>query len=99
VAFHVDISDHELAYLDNLPLSPEAKERVNQFIEQFIANVPDEFRLDPENRPDPDKDCFLVRHIVLDRKGDGLIHTIEFYIGDAPAESGVLIVAYIDHHP
>jgi hypothetical protein len=44
VAFDLHISDADRAFLDNLPLSPEAKDRVNRFVEQFIPNVSDEFR-------------------------------------------------------
>jgi hypothetical protein len=98
VAFYLYISDIEQAYFDGIPLSPEAKDRVRGFVEQFIANVPDEFRLNPENRPHPDRPYFLVQHIILDREGNGLVHTIDFYIQDDKAESGVLVIAYIDHH-
>ncbi len=58
--FHLHISDAERAYLDALPLSPEAKERINRLVEQTIANVSDEFRLDPANRPRPGSPYFLV---------------------------------------
>ncbi len=76
--FHVHISDAERAYLDNLPLSAEAKRRINQFVEQFVANVSDEFRLDPLNRPSPDSSSFLAQFILLDVWGDGRVHTIDF---------------------
>ena len=53
LAFHVHIADADRAYLEDLPLSLQAKERLNQFVEEFVANVTDEFRLDPNNRPGP----------------------------------------------
>jgi len=42
--FQIQISAHERAYLDSLPLSSEAKERINRFIE-FIAK--ESRRLEP----------------------------------------------------
>jgi hypothetical protein len=98
LSFHLDIPDAERAYLDSLPLSPEANERVRRFVEQFIAHVPDEFRLDPENRPHPDAPYFLVQYLLLDRWGDGRLHTLDFHIRDDSAQFGVLLIVYIDHH-
>jgi hypothetical protein len=77
VSYHLKIADREKQYLDNLPLSPEASARIKLFVEEFIADVPDVFRNDPENRPDPNKQCFCVRHIIRDRWGDGKLHTVE----------------------
>lgn len=96
--FDLDIPDAERAHLNSLPLSPEAKERLNRFVEQFIANISDEFRLNPENRPKPDAPYFLVQHLILDRWGDGRMHTIDFHLRDDAAESGVLVIVFIDHH-
>jgi hypothetical protein len=50
VPYHVDLPDTEQAYLDALPLSPLAQDRIKQFIAGFIANVPDAFRNDPTYR-------------------------------------------------
>jgi hypothetical protein len=55
LSYIVHISDADRAYLDNLPLSEDAKERVAGFIEYAIADVDDTFRNDPANRPDPGK--------------------------------------------
>jgi hypothetical protein len=54
LSYHVHISDADRGYLDNLPLSDAAKERVDDFIGYAIADVADAFRLDAENRPNPD---------------------------------------------
>lgn len=97
MSYHLDISDAEQQYFDNLPLSPEAKERVRRFVEQFIANVPDDFRLDPENRPAPNAPYFKVQHIIWDRWGDGRMHAIDFHIRDDKAGFGVLLIVFIDH--
>ncbi len=96
MSFHVHISDADQAYLAGLPLSPEAKERIDKFVEDFIANVSDEFRLDAENRPNLDKPYFRVQHLILDIWGDGRIHAIDFYIQDDNAKFGVLLIVFID---
>jgi hypothetical protein len=96
--FDLTIADAERAHLDSLPLSPDAKERINRFVEQFIANVSDEFRLNPENRPNPDSPYFFVQYLILDRWGDGRLHTIDFHVRDDGAEAGVLLIVFIDHH-
>jgi hypothetical protein len=98
LSFHVPISDRDQAYFDSLPLSPEAKERVKRFVNQFIANVSDEFRFNPENRPSPDSPYFFVQYIILDQWGDGRIHSIDFHIRDDQAQFGVLLIVYIDFH-
>jgi hypothetical protein len=97
VPFNLDIPDTERAYLGGLPLSQEAKERTNRFVEQSIANVSDEFRLNPENRP-LSGPYFLVQFLLLDIWGDGLLHTIDFHIRDDHVAFGVLLMVFIDHH-
>jgi hypothetical protein len=94
----IDISDDERAYLDGLPLSPEAKERVRQFVERFIADIPDEFRVNTENRPVPDSPYFLVQYLIFDVWGDRRVHTIDFYVRDDKAEFGLLLIVFLDHH-
>jgi hypothetical protein len=99
VPFLIHIPESERAYLDNLDkigLSSTAKERIKQFVLQIIANVSDEFRLDPDNRPDPDKACFRIRHVIWDIWGDNRVHTIDFHIQDHAAVFGVLVIAYAD---
>jgi hypothetical protein len=96
--FQLMIPDSEQEYLDNLPLSTEAKEQIYRFIEQTIADIPDEFRLDPENRCKPDSSCFRIRHIILDRWGDNRLYVIDFHILDDKAKFGVLLIAYIEYH-
>jgi hypothetical protein len=90
------ISDADRAYLDNLPLSDEAKDAVEDFIGYAIADVDDSFRNDPTNRPEPGKPYFETRLLLLDKGGD-LVHTIHFVINDANAPSGVLLVVYVEH--
>ena len=96
--FQVHISDADQAYLDGLQLSSEAKGRIDQFIEQVIGDISDDFRLDPENRPKPDSPYFLVEYLILDRWGDGRMHRIDFHVRDDKAPYGVLLLVFIDHY-
>jgi len=98
LSFQVDIPDAERAFLDALPLSAEAKQRIDRFVEEFIADVAEDFRLNPENRLGPDSPYFHVQHIIQDRWGDGRLHSIDFHIRDDKAEFGVLLIVFIDHH-
>ena len=96
--FLLHISDHERAYLDGLPLSPEAKQSLNRFMLEFIANITDEFRLNPENRVTPGSPYFRVQYLMRDKSGDGGLHSIDFIVRDDQAAFGVLLVVFIDHH-
>lgn len=98
MAFDLHIADTEQAYLDALPLSVEAKERVDQFIQQFIVNVSDDFRLDEANRPNPAGPYFRVHYLLWDRWGDGRMHTLEFQVRDDKAAFGVLLLVFIDRY-
>lgn len=92
MAYNLDAPDHELAYWDSLPLSTEAEER----IKKTIADISDEFRLNPENRLKPNAPYFIIEHVFLDSWGDGRPHRMDFYIRDDKAEYGVLLIAYIE---
>jgi hypothetical protein len=96
LAYDIHLPEREQAYLNGLPLSPQGKEIVNRFIEQFIGNVSAEFRVDPANRPYPDAPIFRVHHILLDRWGDNRLHSVDFYIQDDKAAFGVLLIVFIE---
>ena len=97
MSFLVHISDADRAYLDGLAVSPEAKERINSFVVENIANVSDQFRLDPENRPATGSPYFLMQYLIWDKWGDRKIHLIGFHIKDHAAASGVLLIVFVDH--
>jgi hypothetical protein len=99
VAFHLHVSDEDRAYLDGLPLSPDAKRLVSRFLFVDVPSIPDAFRADPANRPIPGGECFLVSFVFLDECGDGLGHRIDFHINDSNAVHGVLLLEYVEHHP
>ncbi len=95
--YFVHITDADRAYLNSLPLSDKAKERVEDFIEYAIAQVDDAFRNDPANRTRPDTGYFHTDLLLFDVWGDGQLHRINFVVDDEYAPIGVLIVVYVDH--
>jgi hypothetical protein len=97
LAYQVHISDADRAYLDSLPLSDEAKERVEDFIDYAIANVTDAFRQDPANRTQPGAPYFQTQLLLFDKWGDGHYHAVNFVVDDRPAPFGVLLIVYVDH--
>jgi hypothetical protein len=97
LAYQVHISDADRAYLDGLPLSVTAKERVADFIDYAIAQVDDAFRNDPANRTHPDPRYFQRQLLLRDVWGDGTYHQILFVVDDAPAAYGALLIVYVDH--
>jgi hypothetical protein len=92
VSFNLDAPAHELTYWENLPLSPTAKQR----IQEFIAGIPDEFRLDPRNRLQAGSPYFKIEYVFLDSWGDRRPHRIDFHVRDDKAAFGVLFIAYME---
>jgi hypothetical protein len=97
LGYQVHIPPTERAYLDNLPLSDVARERVEDFITYAIADVDDATRNDPANRPQPGPPYFQRQLLLLDIWGDGRVHTIDVVVNDAAAAYGVLVFVYVDH--
>jgi hypothetical protein len=95
--FELHLSGADRAYLDSLPLSAQAKARINDFIDYALVHVKDDFRTDPANRPDPSKPVFLRDFFVVDAWGDDRWHRIEFTVDDSQASQGKLVVVFIDH--
>jgi hypothetical protein len=95
--YFVHIPDTERAYLDSLPLSDTAKQRVEDFIDYAIAQVDDAFRNDPANRPQPNTPYFHRDLLLFDRWGDRRCHRLDFIVNDEHASAGVLLVVYVDH--
>ena len=96
--YFLQITDRDQAYLATLPLSDTAKESVEDFIHYGIAEVTDAFRSDPANRTQPDTRYFYRDLVLFDASGDRKYHQIVFFINDEHAASGVLTIAFIDHH-
>ena len=97
MAYFVHITDADRAYLAGLPLSDTAKERLEDFIDYAIAQVPDAFRNDPANRTQPNPGYFHRDLLLLDVWGDRQYHRIDFVVDDKPAPFGILVVVYVDH--
>lgn len=92
MSYNVDAPDHEWTYWDGLPLSPQAKRR----LEEFIAGISDEFRLAADNRVGPDSVYFKIEYLFMDVWGDRDVHRIDCYIRDDKAEFGILFIAYME---
>ena len=99
MGYHVHLTDDVLTYLYTLPLSTQAKKRLDDCIDYAIAKVDDAFRMDPANRPSANHPCFMRDFIIADAGADGEItaHKITFVVSDARAAVGVLQVVFVDH--
>jgi hypothetical protein len=97
LAYFLHINDPDQVYLDNLPISAPAKERLEDFIEYGIKNVNDAFRKNPMNRPQLNGPFFKTDFLLLDEDGDGHYHHVLFVIDDQNANFGVLVLVYVDH--
>jgi hypothetical protein len=98
VAYELEIPDGVLAYLEDLPLSDAAKEKVFAALDD-ISNLSDAFRADPDNRLSPGSPCLWYRHLLHDREGDGCVHCLEFVVEDGSAQYGILRIRYAEHRP
>ncbi len=93
----VHITDSDRNYLNALPLSDTAKEKVDDFIDYAIAQVEDAFRNDPLNRTQPNMHYFKTQLILFDTWGDRRFHRLDFFVNDENAPFGVLLIVYVDH--
>jgi hypothetical protein len=95
--YAVHIPDAEQSYLDGLPLSELAKEKVADFIDYAISQMDDAFRNDPINRLQPNKPYFQRSFLLYDVWGDRRFHLLNFVVNDEHAPYGVLIIVYVEH--
>jgi hypothetical protein len=99
VPYHVHVEDADRAYIAAMPLSPQAIQRVEDFLATTIAGIPDAFRNDPANRPSgPSAPYFRAQQIILDVWGDGKVHVVDYIVNDSAAAHGVLILVHIAHY-
>ncbi len=99
MAYFVDITEDDERYLDSLPLSKEARNRIQNFLVNTIGNVADAIRNDPGNRHEGSDQYFWSQFVILDAWGDNRSHRIDVIINDAAAAHGVLRIVYIEHLP
>ena len=99
MSYHLQISERDRTYLDGLPLSNAAREKIDDFIEYAIEQVDDGLRTNPENRPKANTPFFERVLLLMDEDvaGNRSFHTLRFVINDAKAAFGVLILAYVEH--
>ena len=95
--FQLHLTDADRAYLDGLPLSPQAKARLKDFMQYGLARVKDDFRTDPANRPDSNKPLFVRDFFLVDAWGDDRWHRIEFTVDHSQVSQGKLVIVFIDH--
>jgi hypothetical protein len=96
VRYDLQITDRDQAYLDNLPLSDKGRDKLSDFVDYAIAQVHDDFRNDPANRPAPGH--FQRDFLILDTdpSGNATVHKINFIVKDDTAGVGVLTIVYVE---
>jgi hypothetical protein len=101
LAYTIHISEADQRYLDNLPISEKAKEKVFDFIDYAIANVDESYRVDPANRMGLNSAYFQRDFLLLDTDSseNNVFHRINFIIKDDAAAFGVLLIVFVDRQP
>ncbi len=80
-------------YLCNLPLSREGREKLYTFLIALTAEVPDTFRSDPDNRPEPTSCFYHFTYLFTDANRS---YTLYVVVDDSSAAYGVLRIVYAD---
>lgn len=83
--------------MDSLPLSPQGRAKVADFLEYGIANIKDADRNNPEIRAYEGRFLFHSDFFFVDEHGDERWHLIRFILDDSQVAQGKLSVVYIDH--
>jgi hypothetical protein len=91
--FVMIVPKHE-QYIEELPVSPQAKLLITKWISSRIGSVSDEFR--DTNRPKLGKPYFQMRLAFRDWWGDDLDHLVDFVVKDDRAVVGVLELVWVD---
>lgn len=99
MSYLIYLDDADRAYLDGLPLSTAARGRLEQFLLTDLGHLPDSFRNEPANRPQPGQPIFLVRHHFPDPEGDGRHHSLDIYLSDKDAAMGVWKIVFLEFDP
>jgi hypothetical protein len=100
LAYIVHISEEDRHYIDHgLGLSPDGRRKVWEFLDYAVADMREEFRLSPDNRVPGDQSLLRLRFVLRDDAGDGRIRVLDFYIDDAGAAAGVLLLTFINPDP
>ena len=91
--YHVQIHRQQLQHLEGITeLSPARLADVLEEVLSYLSTASDQFR--DERRVAPGSPYFLVDHHFLD---GARAHALLFYVNDAHAAAGVLIIDYVEH--
>ncbi|HYT95258.1 MAG TPA: hypothetical protein VEL76_41455 [Gemmataceae bacterium] len=91
--YGLEYADSVRDYLRNLSLSRSGRLCICTALIEMAAEVPDAFRLDPANRPDPASPFYHFTQICLD---SGRFRTLYVVVDDTTAAYGVLRIVYAD---
>ena len=91
--YQVHLSDADRAYLAGLPLSAAGKKKVEDFIDDGIAQIDEAARNDPSNRLGPNLPYFQRQFLLWD---GGRCHALRFVVNDSNVSYGVLLIVYVD---
>jgi hypothetical protein len=80
-------------YLRNLPLSREGRIKLHANLIALTAEIPDSFRTDPTNRPDPSSPFYHFTYLFKDGSRWCRLFVV---VDDSAAAYGVLRIVYAD---
>jgi hypothetical protein len=92
--YRVHLYQQDIDYLAGRSLSDRARAAVENFITEVIGGVGDAFRNDPANRAGAS--YFFIQLVLVDYWGDRRGHTFDFFVNDARAAAGDLVVGYVE---
>ncbi len=91
--FSLEVRESVRDYLRKLPLSREARVKLFSNLLSLTAEVPDSFRSDPANRPDPSSPFY---YFTLHFTDGGRRWKLFVVVDDSTAAYGVLRIVYAD---
>jgi hypothetical protein len=96
LAYDIQARPEDKVYLASLPLSDRSKRRVEDYIVNGLGNLTDDDR--ERNRLAPGSPCIRMQFNLRDWWGDRRSHRVDFFLSDANAVHGVLLLLYVEHH-
>jgi hypothetical protein len=91
--YKLEYRDSVRDYLRSLSLTREGRVKLNAALIRMIAEVPDSFRSDPANRPDPASPFYHFTWVFRD---SGRFWKLFVVVDDSTAAYGILRVVYAD---
>jgi hypothetical protein len=93
VRYKLEFRESVRDYLRSLSLSRECRVKLNTTLIEMTAEVPDFFRSDPANRPDPSSPFY---HFTFIFKDDDRWRSLFIVVDDSTAAYGVLRIVHAD---